>query len=77
MASVKIILLASRLSIYVTEFLSSAFDRREHAIGVFLNLSKAFDTVNHVILFDKLEHYGIRSLALEWVKSYFSERNER
>ena len=55
---------------------SSAFDRREHAIGVFLDLSKAFDTVNHVILFDKLEHYGIRGLALEWVKSYFSERKQ-
>ena len=54
--------------------ISSAFDRREYAIGVFLDLSKAFDTVNHAILFDKLEHYGIRGLALEWVKSYFSER---
>ena len=56
--------------------ISSAFDRREHAIGVFLDLSKAFDTVNHVILFDELEHYGIRGLALEWVKSYFSERKQ-
>ena len=56
--------------------ISSAFDRREHAIGVFLDLSKAFDTVNHVILFDKLEHYGIRGLALEWVKSYFSEMKQ-
>ena len=56
--------------------ISSAFDRREHAIGVFLDLSKASDTVNHVILFDKLEHYGIRGLALEWVKSYLSERKQ-
>ena len=56
--------------------ISSAFDRREHAIGVFLDLSKALDTVNHVILFDKLEHYGIRCLALEWVKSYFSQRKQ-
>ena len=56
--------------------ISSAFDRREHAIGVFLDLSKAFDTVNHVILFDKLEHYGIIGVALEWVKSYFSERKQ-
>ena len=56
--------------------ISSAFDRREHAIGVFLDLSKAFDTVNHVIPFHKLEHYVIRGLALEWVKSYFSERKQ-
>ena len=56
--------------------ISSAFDRRDHAIGVFLDLSKAFDTVNHVILFDKLEHYGIIGVALEWVKSYFSERKQ-
>ena len=56
--------------------ISSAFDRREHAIGVFFDLSKAFDTVNHCIPFDKLEHYVIRGLALEWVKSYFSERKQ-
>ena len=56
--------------------MSSAFDRSKHAIGVFLHLSIAFDMVNHVILFDKLEHYGIRGLALEWVKSYFSERKQ-
>ena len=54
--------------------ISSAFDRREYALGVFLDLSKAFDTVNRAILFDKLENYGIRGLALEWLKSYFSER---
>ena len=49
--------------------ISSTLDRREYAIGVFLDLSKAFDMVNQVILFDKLKHYGIRGLALEWVKS--------
>ena len=56
--------------------ISSDFERRELAIGVFLDLSKAFDTVNHVTFFDKLEHYGIRGLALEWIKSYFSEMKQ-
>jgi retron-type reverse transcriptase len=53
---------------------SSAIDQNKFTIGIFLDLSKAFDTANHYILFEKLQHYGIRGKALDWFKSYFSNR---
>ena len=53
-----------------------SIDQRETTVGVFLDLSKAFDTLDHQILFTKLEHYGIRDVALRWTKSYFSCRRQ-
>ena len=54
--------------------ISSAIDRKEISVGIFLDLSKAFDTVNHKIIFEKLEYYGIRGLPLQWIKNYFRNR---
>jgi hypothetical protein len=55
---------------------ATAIDRNQIAAGVFIDLSKAFDTLDHEILFTKLQHYGIRGVALQWIKSYFCNREQ-
>ena len=56
--------------------IASAIDQHETTVGVFLDLSKVFDTLDHQILFAKLEHYYMRDAALQWFKSYFSCRQQ-
>ena len=58
------------------EKISDAIDRKEHSIGIFIDLSKAFDTINHEILMKKLYHYGIRGIAHSWFNSYLTNRKQ-
>ena len=59
-----------------TENILDAFDKKQYTIGVFLDFSKAFDTVNHNILLSKLEYYGVRHKAKNWFFSYISKRQQ-
>ena len=58
------------------ENVQSALDNNKFACGIFIDLEKAFDTVDHNILLNKLSYYGIRGIAYDWFKSYLSNRSQ-
>ena len=60
----------------LTEMIREALDNSNFACGIFIDLQKAFDTVDHQILLKKIEYYGIRGLANNWFKSYLSNRKQ-
>ena len=61
--------------IQITEKIKESIDNRKYGCGLFIDLHKAFDTVNHAILLTKMGH-GIRGTALEWFKSYLNNRKQ-
>ena len=58
------------------ENIHKALDDGQFSCGIFIGLEKAFDTVSHDILLEKLNHYGIRGIANDWFRSYLSERTK-
>ena len=60
----------------LVERTSKAIDDKGYTMGVFLDLSKAFDKVTHSILLHNVEHSGKRGVALEWFNNYLSNRKQ-
>ena len=62
--------------IEIVENIRDCLEQRNYGCGIFIDLKKAFDTVNHKIIIDKLEHYGIRGRSLNWFSSYLTGRSQ-
>ena len=62
--------------ILLMDKIAKSLNKGEFVVGVFFDFSKAFDTVNHSILLEKMEYYGIRGVALKWFESYLNCRSQ-
>ena len=56
--------------------INSSFEKNHFTLGVFIDLSKAFATVDHDVLITKLENYGVNGNKLRWFQSYFKNHKE-
>ena len=60
----------------LTDSIQKEMEKGNYCIGLFMDLSKAFDTIDHQILLKKLEYYGVRGIALQWFTSYLYQRKQ-
>ena len=62
--------------ILIVDKIQKAMEKGNYSCGIFIDLSKAFDTVNHNIPLGKLQRYGIRGIAKDWFASYLYNREQ-
>ena len=58
----------------LTDKISKELNNKQYSIGIFMDFSKGFDTINHDILVNKLSYYGIRGTALRLIKNCVTNR---
>ena len=58
------------------QFIHEKLEKGQVVSGTFLDLSKAFDCVQHTLLLEKLENYGLRGKTLQWVESFLKNRSQ-
>ena len=56
--------------------MNKAIDNNMYTAGIFMDLSKAFDPIDHEVLLDKLYHYGFRGVSHAWITNYLSNRKQ-
>ena len=67
----------SHANCLLVDKVAAAFEKKLCTFRIFIDLSKAFDTINHKILLHELHHYDIRGTALNWFLSYLTGRNQQ
>ena len=60
----------------VIDYIYKSLDERNYVFGIYIDLKKTFDTVEHKILLHKLQYYGIRGLVFHWFETYLSKRKQ-
>ena len=63
-------------ALHIVDYLNYEMDRKRTPTNIYLDLSKAFDSLSHTILITKLKHYGICDVALKLMKSYLENRKQ-
>ena len=61
---------------YIIENIQARLDNNEFTAGLFVDLRKTFDTVDHKIPIGEHEHYGVRGVAKDWCCSYLADRKQ-
>lgn len=61
----------------LSQFINTALNKQDIAVSIFLDVRKAFDTICHARLFEKLETYGVVGNALQFIQSYFHARGQQ